>query len=150
MHEGHPTLRPDCLGVSALRANGHGHLYSSDFPYFRLKNPEAYVGILVDDDLRERWTLDIRGDRKSLPRFAEMVDNVELFHYDSDKTYRGRKFALDTLSSSLTDDSVIMFDDIGDNDHFRVMVEAESLHFHVFAVRGKYVGLVGRFCRPFH
>ncbi len=136
--------------LSALRANGHGHLYSSDFPYFRLRNPKEYIGILVDDDLRKRWTLDIRGDRKSLPRFVEMVDKVELFHYDSDKTFRGRQFALDTLSITFTDDSVIMFDDIGDNDHFRVLVEAGSFHFHVFAVGGKYVGLVGRFCTPFH
>lgn len=136
--------------LSALRANGDGHLYSSDFPYFRLRDPEEFVGILVHEELRERWTLDVSGDRKALPRFAKMVDIVNLFHYDSDKTFKGRQYALDVLSSVFTDDTIIVFDDIGDNDHFRRFVEADSSHFHVFAIRGKHVGLVSRFCIPFH
>ena len=30
--------------LRALQKNGKGFLYSSDFPYFRLKNPEQYIG----------------------------------------------------------------------------------------------------------
>ena len=34
--------------LKALKKNKYGKLYSSDFPYFRIKNPENYIGILVD------------------------------------------------------------------------------------------------------
>lgn len=136
--------------LTALRENGRGQLYSSDFPYFRLRDPESYVGILVDSELRSDWVLDIHGDRNALPRFAETVESVDLFHYDSDKTVSGREFAMDALSDVLTQDSVIVFDDIGDNDHFRKLVEKRDYHFHVFDVGSKYAGLIGNFCVPLH
>src|SRR5690606_30419760 len=47
--------------LSSLRANGFGKLYSSDFPYFRLKDPEQYVGCLVPDELRSGWELRLEG-----------------------------------------------------------------------------------------
>jgi hypothetical protein len=53
--------RPSCIletGVAAgyssyafllaLDRNGQGKLYSSDFPYFRLPNPDRYIGIVPD------------------------------------------------------------------------------------------------------
>ena len=55
--------------LAAIRANGSGHLFSSDFPLFRLERPERYVGRLVDDDLHQFWTLFLRGDRKNLRQF---------------------------------------------------------------------------------
>lgn len=136
--------------LTALRDNRHGQLYSSDFPYFRLRDPESYIGVLVDDELRSDWVLDIRGDRTALPRFAEIVEEVGFFHYDSDKTVAGRQFALDALSSVLTEDSVLMFDDIGDNDHFRTLVETRDCHFHVFDVGSKFAGLIENFCAEAH
>ena len=49
--------------LRALSKNGFGKLYSSDFPYFRLKNPEQYVGYLAKNELnKNNWFLDIRGD----------------------------------------------------------------------------------------
>src|SRR5215203_1891780 len=41
----------------ALRENGSGRLYSSDLPYFRLRDPERFIGILVEPELRDDWTL---------------------------------------------------------------------------------------------
>jgi len=40
--------------LSAIKVNGCGRLYSSDFPYFRLPNPEKYIGILVEEGLRNQ------------------------------------------------------------------------------------------------
>jgi hypothetical protein len=53
-------LRPQCIVetavgagysssafLSALRDNGKGRLYSSDFPYFRLPQPEKFIGVAV-------------------------------------------------------------------------------------------------------
>ena len=47
--------------LSALELNGAGTLFSSDFPYFRLDEPERYVGCLVDDALQA--ALASRGQR---------------------------------------------------------------------------------------
>src|SRR5438445_4565328 len=48
--------------LEALDANGgEGTLHSSDFPYFRLERPERFIGLLVEDRLRDRWTLYIDG-----------------------------------------------------------------------------------------
>ena len=35
--------------LSALQKNRKGTLYSSDFPYLRIKNPERYIGIVVEN-----------------------------------------------------------------------------------------------------
>jgi len=49
--------------LRALHKNKTGKLYSSDFPYFRIKNPEKLIGILAqkEPNLKD-WILDIRGD----------------------------------------------------------------------------------------
>ena len=75
------------------RADGSegGQLFSSDFPYFRLDNPEKYIGILVPEKLKAHWQLYIDGDAKNLPRILDEVSHVDLFHYDSDKRYAGRQ-----------------------------------------------------------
>jgi predicted O-methyltransferase YrrM len=131
--------------LAALNKNGaEGHLYSSDFPYFRLKNPEQYVGYVVDDNLKGRWTLLIDGDRNNLPAIARKIAEIDLFHYDSDKSYGGRTFAWKCLKDKFTRDATIIFDDIQDNFHFRDLVSSLQRPFHIFAFEGKYIGMTGR------
>ena len=48
--------------LSALKENGGGHLYSSDFPYFRIEDPEKYIGFVVDEELKGNWTCLKRGE----------------------------------------------------------------------------------------
>lgn len=128
--------------LRALADNGEGQLLSSDFPYFRLADPERYVGILVPDDLRDRWTLDVRGDEVALPAIVAQVDRIDLFHYDSDKSRSGRAFALDTVAEKLALGATVIMDDIQDNLHFRDLVTDGGLDFLVVEFLGKYVGLV--------
>lgn len=128
--------------LSALERNGTGHLYSSDFPYFRLDNPEQYVGILVTNDLRARWTLDLRGDRKALPAILSMAGSIGIFHYDSDKSRAGRQWALRELEPYLCDNSIIIMDDIQDNTFFRDFVQSRKCTYAVFEFQGKFLGLV--------
>ena len=129
--------------LSAMRANGRGHLYSSDFPAFRHRDPERHVGCLVDDNLRDRWTLDLRGDRKALERIVQLVDRIDLFHYDSDKTYRARERALRRVEPMLAPDAVVIMDDVQDNLFFRDHVAARGVESEVVDYEGKYLGIVG-------
>lgn len=129
--------------LTALAKNGSGHLYSSDFPYFRMEDPEKYIGVLVEPALRDRWTLRTKGDRVNLPEILADVDGVDLFHYDSDKPVDGRRFALDLVTPRLRPGAVVLMDDIQDNNHFRDHVEATGASFQVFEFGGKYIGAIG-------
>ncbi|MEM8494261.1 MAG: class I SAM-dependent methyltransferase [Planctomycetota bacterium] len=134
-----------CSVLAALEANGEGRLYSSDFPYFRLPNPEQYVGVVVDEPLKKNWRLYLDGDDANLPRIVDSVDRIDLFHYDSDKSYSGRQAALEHVKGALSEEAVIVFDDIQDNSHFRDLVEeTRPESWRVFRFQGKYVGMIGK------
>ena len=129
--------------LSGLRANGAGKLFSSDFPYFRLERPERFVGVLVDPELREGWTLFLDGDRRNLPRIRAAIDHVDLLHYDSDKSRAGRSMAMRALAGALSNRSILVMDDIQDNLYFRDFALAQTRPWRVFASTSKYVGLIG-------
>jgi hypothetical protein len=128
--------------LSALRKNGEGYLYSSDFPYFRLPQPERFVGYLVPDDLKERWTIHLKGDRRNLDAILTPGVTVDLVHYDSDKSRSGREFFIERISRHLAPGVVLVMDDINDDLFFRDYVESQS-GFRVFEYYGKYLGVVG-------
>jgi predicted O-methyltransferase YrrM len=129
--------------LSALERNGGGALYSSDFPYFRLEQPERYVGCLVEDRLRADWHLGLKGDRANLAEFLPQVDRIDFVHYDSDKTADGRAFALEAIAPKLGSNAPVMMDDIDDNTFFRDYAARVTAPTRVFARGRKYVGLVG-------
>lgn len=127
-----------------IEKNQHGRLYSSDFPYFRLDNPEKYIGVLVDDDLKRNWDLYIEGDEINLTKILNKIDSVELFHYDSDKTYSGREKAMKTILPYVSKKGVVLMDDIQDNSFFYDYVEEiKPSEWYVFKFNSKYVGLIG-------
>jgi len=132
--------------LDGLKKNNYGKLYSSDFPYFRYKNPDKFVGYLVDDDeLKKYWQLSIEGDSIALPKILSSIKDqcIDLFHYDSDKSYSGRSYAIDLLQKKFTQNTVIIIDDIQDNLHFRDFVKENSLEFTVLEFQQKYVGIIG-------
>ena len=132
--------------LKGMQINGKGKLYSSDFPIFRVKNPEKYIGILVDEDLKKDWKLFIEGDRISLPKICNEVNEIDIFHYDSDKSYKGREFAFKTISPKMRKDSLIIFDDIHNNSHFFDYVKKNGItNYKVFYFINKYVGFIGDF-----
>ena len=132
--------------LRALKKNGKGFLYSSDFPYFRLENPEKYIGYLAKDESnKDNWFLDIRGDDIALPEIVKKLDNntIDLFHYDSDKSYSGRVNALKILSSKINSKTIIIFDDIQNNLHFKEFVKKSNKNFSVYEFEGKFIGITG-------
>lgn len=134
--------------LSALRKNKEqnqiaSELYSSDFPYFRLDEPEKYIGILVPEELQEDWHLFIDGDAKNLPQILNKVEKVDLFHYDSDKRYAGRKKAMELVSPKLAQDAIVIMDDIDDNAFFMELCQSSDRQYRIFEFGGKYIGLLG-------
>jgi predicted O-methyltransferase YrrM len=131
--------------LEAIRKNGYGRLYSSDFPYFRLEKPEQYIGLVVDDDLKKDWTLLIEGDKENIPAILNSVDHIDLFHYDSDKSCAGRGWTMSKIEPYLGSKSIIIMDDIQDNDYFQSYVSVLPRNqWAIFKYEGKFVGIVGR------
>jgi len=132
--------------LRALHKNRVGKLFSSDFPYFRIKNPEQFIGIVAQNEPNlEHWVLDIRGDDIALPEFAKKLADfsIDLFHYDSDKSYSGRVKALQIMKNKFSENAIIIFDDIQDNLHFHDFVTDKNVNFTVLKFDEKYVGIVG-------
>lgn len=129
--------------LSALEINQKGKLHSSDFPYLRLEDAEKYVGFVVSGNLKYRWTLYLEGDRKNIPVILNNLGTVDFFHFDSDKSYGGRDFAYKTVEPYLTEDAIVVFDDIQDNAHFKDIVARETKRaWRVFEFNGKFLGLL--------
>lgn len=128
--------------LAGLDANGTGTLHSSDFPYFRLVRPERFVGAVVEERLKSRWQLHVKGDRQNLDVILARCGRIGLFHYDSDKSYAGRIFALGRIETRLADDAVIVMDDIDGNSFFRDFVERTGARAHIFRHGCRYVGLI--------
>jgi predicted O-methyltransferase YrrM len=115
--------------LAAMEKNGSGKLYSSDFPLFRVRDPDQYIGVLVEDSLKHRWELHTEGDEIALPRILNSVRSVDLFHYDSDKSISGRRTAYSLVKPRLK--GPMLMDDILNDSWFRELVEEEGLSFTI-------------------
>lgn len=129
--------------LGGIRANGYGHLYSSDFPYFRIPHPERYVGYLVPEEVKGPWTLLLKGDRRNLEEILLPGVTVDLAHYDSDKSRAGREWFMRRVAGHLAPNAVVVMDDINDNLFFRDHVAQCDTEFRVFAYGDKYIGMIG-------
>lgn len=118
----------------------HGNLYSSDMPYLG-KNGDQYVGYVVPEDLKQSWKLFRFADKESLPQIFEEQETFDVVHYDSDKSYDGRKWAYNELYKHLRNGGIFISDDIGDNSAYQDFCEKNAIESLVVEFEGKYVGV---------
>ena len=128
--------------LKALSQNGFGKLYSVDMPYPRKKN-ENDVGIVVPQNLRNNWTLIRKPDNPGIiSALKKAGGEIDLCHYDSDKSWWGRHYAYPILWKSLKSNGLFISDDIQDNLYFSEFVKKNLLNFAVVEFEGKFVGLI--------
>lgn len=113
--------------LSALRANGSGHLDSIDLPTY---DPKGFVdssghldpihipkdkqpGWRIPDPLRDRWTLHLGDARNFLQAWD--AGPVDLFFHDSDHGYPNMKWEFDWAWSHLRPGGWLVSDDIRRN-----------------------------------
>lgn len=137
--------------LDAMRANDYGRLVSVDLPYSRLESmvgkphiSDDQVGLMVDDHLRDRWSLLVGSDRERLPVALSLAGKVDLLHYDSDKDYDGRAWAMKTAEPVLSPDATIVMDDIRDNSFFMDYVRTRGKPFAVVNNKEGIIGPLGR------
>jgi len=108
----------------------------------------------VQEHLKRRWELHPEGDEAGLPQIVQSLPRTDLFHYDSDKSYSGRAFAIATIQPRLHARSLVIMDDIGDNSFFHDLVQPYLVQpylvqrerpsaFAVFHFQRKYIGVIG-------
>ncbi|MER9120476.1 class I SAM-dependent methyltransferase [Mesorhizobium sp. M0954] len=128
--------------LSALNGREGACLVSVDMPYAK-RNNEPFVGIAVPDRLRSNWTLLREPDRNGLKKAVALHHaQIDLCHYDSDKSYYGRKFAYPILWESLEQGGIFISDDIQDNMCFAEFVQVIGYDFAVTHADGKFVGIM--------
>lgn len=107
--------------LSLLKRN-NSLLVSTDMPYAKMDGDD-YVGCVVPDHLKDHWELIRLPDRQGLPKALALSGDIDLCHYDSDKSYEGRRWAYPRLWKALKPGGIFISDDIGDNFAFKDFVE---------------------------
>lgn len=135
------------LGWSSLAllssvAKRAGRVVSVDMPYVKGER-EHLVGVVVPPHMKQHWTLLRVADRQGIPRgLRELGGSMDLCHYDSDKSYWGRRWAYPRLWAALRAGGLFVSDDIQDNEAFREFVNALAVPFFVLEFEKRYVGVV--------
>jgi predicted O-methyltransferase YrrM len=120
----------------------HGTLVSIDMPMPKQTNYEL-IGLAVRDNHRKFWKLIRKPDKYGLLNGLRALNNkVDVVHYDSDKSYYGRKWAYPKIYNSLVKGGFLISDDIEDNLGFRDFVESMNLDYTVHSIDGKFVGII--------
>ena len=100
--------------LSAIGSRSGAMLTSVDLPYLGA-NLDNLVGLAVPNDLKERWSLRRGADRDELPQAIADTRPIDLAHYDSDKSYAGRRWAYPLIWEGLRHGGLLMSDDVEDN-----------------------------------
>lgn len=141
-----------CNGLStmylllALRKNGQGHLHSIDYPYyadealdeFRAETFEGYGGAaipadkepgwIVPDELRDLWNLRIGKSQRELPKLVTEVQQFDVFLHDSEHSLPCMMFEYELAWEWLSDNGVLLSDDISWNDGFQSFHQSRAGH----------------------
>lgn len=108
--------------TKALAVNGAGQLHSVDRAPVR-PGVEEYIGTLVPEELRSRWTLHRGTSRRLLPPLLPELEGLSLFIHDSQHTYRNISWELRTVVPHLTRPAAVLVDDTAGNRAFEHWVE---------------------------
>ncbi len=125
------AIRPDVVletgvgyGVSsafilkALEKNGAGILHSVDLPPLG-QNADDFVGFLVPEPLKHRWRLHRGVSKRILPPLLRQIGRVDVFIHDSLHSNANVRRELYAVAPILAPRSIVIADDVHENDAFR-------------------------------
>lgn len=118
----------------------NGTLYSSDMQCLG-QGGDQFASCIVPEKLKKNWKLFRHADRESLPKILKETKEIDVVHYDSDKSYEGMKWAYETLFSRLRKGGVFISDDINDNSASQDFCKGKNISPTVVDFKGKFVGL---------
>lgn len=118
-----------------------GNLISIDMPMPKQADYEL-IGCAVETKHMNNWTLLREPDKYGLLKAIKTSKNLDFVHYDSDKNYYGRKWAVPIIMKNLIPGGFFVCDDIQDNLHFKEYVEDNSYKYWVIKKNTDYVGII--------
>ena len=129
--------------LAGFLENNDCQLCSVDMSYPK-RNNDNFVGIVVPERYHKNWKIIDRPDITGLPKALKLIGGqIDLCHYDSDKSIEGRSFAYPILWKSLRSGGLFISDDIADNLCFAEFVKNTGAPFCVVKVKGKqYMGAI--------
>lgn len=133
--------------LSAITRLPDAHLTSIDLPYPR-QNTRSLVGMAVPKDLRRNWTLLRGADRENIPFAIWHRGPFDLVHYDSDKSYWGRRWAYPLLWGAIRPGGLLMSDDIADNMGFLDFCKDIGQDAAIVKSGNKFVGCLRKPASP--
>ena len=110
----------------SLQRRNEGELISVDMPFFGVKD-ESEVGCAVPNYLIKHWNLIRLPDKDGLPRAFKRMPTIDICHYDSDKSYEGKKWAFPKIWKHLKKEGLLISDDISDNMAFFEFANSVSI-----------------------
>ena len=134
--------------LKALEKNKFGKLYSSDFMYLGIKNSKKYIGYLPKK-LGYDHKIFTNGDEFNIPHILKEIKSIDLFHYDSDKSYEGKDKIFKMISNKLSKKAIYVMDDIQDDSFFLDFVKKKNLKYIIIMNKNKdgYIGIAGHFLK---
>ena len=116
------------LVLFALERNGFGELVSIDLP--SLADPKGlYVGLVVPEHLKSRWTLCIGSSRRRLPGILSDHRQMGLFISDSANVYTLQRYEYEAVYPRLITGGAALFNNIGSKFQ-RFVSSTGDLRFH--------------------
>ena len=127
--------------VFILSKPKHSNLTSIDLSY-PTKSSDKFVAMALPPNLKNEFKL-LRGiDYNHLKFFNKKKKYFDFIHYDSDKSYDGRKKNYDLIWKILKKNGCFISDDISDNSAFYEFVKLKKTNYHILKIGSKYVGVV--------
>lgn len=127
--------------VFIISKQNNSNLTSIDLNY-PTKDSEKLVGMAVPSNLKKKYKLMMGIDNYYLKNFYEQKKFFDFIHYDSDKSYDGRKKNYDLIWKILNKNGCFISDDISDNSAFYEFILSKKLKYYILELNNKFVGVI--------
>ncbi len=98
--------------LAAMAENERGALHSIDLPPLQV-DAGAFVGEVVPEELRSRWTLHVGPSRTLLAGLARSLAPIDLFVHDSDHSYAAQHEEYGEAWAHMASGGCLVSDDVG-------------------------------------
>ncbi len=127
--------------VFILSKTKNSELISIDLSY-PTKSSEKYVAKALPYNFKNKFKLMMGIDQDYLSLFKDKKKKFDFIHYDSDKSYDGRKKNYKLIWEILNKNGCFVSDDIADNFAFYQFVNSKKLKYYVLDFNNKFIGIV--------
>lgn len=127
--------------VFILSKPKYSNLISIDLSYPTMAS-DKLVGMALPSKFKNKFKLYRGIDHKYLKIFDDQKKYFDFIHYDSDKSYNGRKKNYELIWKILKKKGCFISDDVSDNSAFYEFVTFKKLNYFILKLKNKYIGVV--------